>query len=996
MYMKQRLTILSLLFLLTTGLWAENVSKEKAMQIAEQFFAGNSALSKPTKVKGENLGMVRDHVMEVAYTSYLDNGKAALFVINRGNQEGFVIVSGTTETNHPVFGWSDSGSFDYENAPVQLRQMLETFAQTVKIPATPSDYANERIVQLADGRMAGQVTEGQQRLFMMPALPTTRAVQRKVESVPNVVVQPLVKVKWNQTGEYARYVDPYFESYAGVAAGCVPTAMAQLMKYWNYPARGRGFHTHNIVDAPADVDLPQLVISGQYEELKRLVKLYSHQNSVNFAESAYQWNEMGATQPATESEIDNVAKLIYDCHVACAPSKMSDGRGTGSSMSIAVQSMIRYFGYSPEVQFIACRGNENLMQQELDAGRPFLIEGGPKAGYNNDGHVFICDGYAEDDYYHFNFGWNGNGDGYYLLSGVSPNGMDFSAGQNAYIGIQPSLVAVEDGNAFVNVTPSGIGVVVGGYGDVVVPAAVNNGGQSYPVQKVNNYAFNLPRSNYDDYFEAFKKELLTSITLPEGITEIGTMAFPSTYLTEVSLPSTLKKVGVSAFFYSNILKKVSIPSIETWLNIEFEPNILESGFKQFLSNPLWSSDNTHQCRLYIGDKEATDIVIPASVKEVKPYIFCGYQFLKSVTIEEGVEKIGTSAFERVPLEELKMCSTVTEIGAKAFYKHHAQTIEIGAGLTTIGNDAFYGEMIGEYVVDEHNPKYSAYQGILYDKSRRTLIQCPNFRPGFREVKYRVSVGIPETVTTIRAHAFGNVIERLIMPSSVRNIEDEAFASSMKLKELFVYSPIPRPVTETTFHSNTTSMFNKANVHVPLGAGDAYKAAAVWGEMNIVEDLAEGSVPPEHYDYASDYNAMEIIVYKDQDGQYVRVCYDFLFDDRPVLTYSGTSMLITTDKSRYVFEHDYFVDNTMRFVRYDVPTVIEDVKTDEYHVSFRTVGNRLVVNGLKADAQVFIYNISGLLLTSAKASNDGEVSICIPDSDIVIVKTENTSFKIHTK
>lgn len=978
--------------------WANGVNRDEAIRIAERFFSmQTSSAESSTARRAVNAG-----AMTIAYTLTRNEDETALYVINRGNNGGFVVVSGYDDTNYPILGWSDNGTFDYDKAPVQLKDLLKAYSHAGRQRVTSTGAITDGLVELADGRMANIVNEGGHKtLRIIKPLPVKQTAQSRVQSVPNIVVHPLVKVQWNQTGEYAKYIDPYYDSFAGIAAGCTPTAMAQIMAFWKYPACGRGFHMHNIFDAPANINIEQLLLSyatGQSKELETVIKQYSHQYKVNFGESAYQWNAMGGKHPATDAEIDNVAKLIFDCHVSCSPSKTPGNKGTGASIDVATASMIRYFGYSPDMQRIECVGNEDLMRAELDAGRPFLLEGYPQKGYDNEGHAFVCDGYAADGYFHFNFGWSGECDGYYLLSNINPQTHDYSANQHAYIGIQPSLATSDSGQAFVNVTPAGMGVVVGGYGDVVVPATVETGGKSYPVIKVKPYAFQIPTSRFDTWFEDYKKEYVTRITLPENIIEIGSVAFPSLYLTEVNLPASIRKIGVNAFPHSRELKKVSIPSVEAWLKIDFEPNKLENGFYQYKSNPIWNTDNSFKGRLYIGGQEATDIVIPASIKEIKPSAFCGYQFLNSVTIEEGVEKIGASAFERVPLKKLRMASTVKEIGNKAFYNHQLSTVIIPKGLTRIGSEALSSNNIAEYIVDAENPKYSSYRGALYDRARRTLVHCPNFRPGFKESKARVAVGVPSSVTSIRSHAFGNNLRKLTLPPSVRSIEDEAFVNTENLKDLYVYTTRPLPITTSTFHYNATSTWNKVKVHVPAGSGDAYRAAPVWQDMEIVEDQAEGSLPPEKYDYTTDYNAIEVTNIVNQNGTIVEKRSYYLFDTNPVITYSGTSMLITSTTGTYVFEKENYLHLhfQMRFVHYDPPTAIDDVKNNEKHVVIRTEGNKLLINGLDANTRVMLYSQDGSLLKSEKASPLGDVSIELPASDIIIVKAGSHSFKIHTK
>lgn len=980
---------------------AQGVSRNEALQIAERFFARQPLPSEAAAAKANARRSVKSETMRVAFAATRDDGKAALYVVNCGENDGFVIVSADGKTSHPVLGWSNSGTFNYDEAPIQLKDMLEAYAHIVGLPevSASTGASDSNLVTLADRRVARKVTAGQrQMLVLLPDIPDMRAAPRRVETVPNIVVHPLVKVQWNQIGTYAKYVDPYYDSFDGVAAGCVPTAMAQVMAFWKYPARGRGFHLHNILDTPAEIDLEKLIresANGISDELEKVIKQYSRPYKVNFAESVYQWDAMGGAQPSTDAEYDHVAKLIFDCHVACAPAKMPNGRGTGANNNTAAASLVRYFGYNPGMQHIKCSGNENLMRAELDAGRPVLMEGNPKK-QNEDGHSFVCDGYAEEGYFHFNFGWGGKGDGYYQLSKVNPLTSDFSLGQRACIGIQPSLATVEVGQAFINVTPEGMGVVVGGYGDVTVPATVEKDGKSYPVTKVNGYAFGVLGSPFNTSFEEGRKEYLTRITLPENVTEIGEYAFQSHYFTEVNLPASIRKIGANAFYQSRSLNKVSIPSVEAWLNIEFVPKKLESGFEQYMSNPIWNTDNKYEGRLYIGGKEATDIVIPACVKEIGAIAFCGYQFLNSVTMEEGVEKVGASAFERVPLKELHLPSTLREIGNKAFYNHQLSTVAIPKRLTRIGRDALSGNKISEFVVDGDNAKYSAYQGILYDRPRRTLINCPNYRPGFETDKVRNTVGVPPSVTSIRSNSFGSNLRKLTLPSSVRNIEDGAFVSCARLEDLYVYTQKPLPLRTSMFNINIVSKFSRVKVHVPVGSGKAYKAAPIWQEMEIVEDQAEGSLPPAHYDYTTDFNAIEMTewVKMDGGGSIPQRTY-YLFDTQPVITFSGMTMLLTTAEGNYSFELNGSLPG-MRFVHHDIPTGIEEVKSANSGVVFRVSGSQLIISGLDAHTRVVLYSLDGRLLTTGKTLAQGDFSINLPRAAIIVVKAGRHSFKIHTK
>ena len=985
--MKQ-LSLTLTLVLLPIMMWARGVDQEEALEIAERFFAKRSTTTESSSAQVVRSDAKTDE-MRVAYTSLRDNGEAALYVINYDGV-GFVLVSGDDNTSYPVLGWSDNGSFDYESAPIQLKDMLEAYSHSNPQRKSTAEASAQGLIEMADGSFAKLVTDGErQTLITVPSMPSLqrRTLLRKVESEPNVVVEPLLKITWNQTGKYAKYIDPHFDSYAGTAAGCVPTAMAQVIGFWKYPARGRGFHTSYFVDAPDGIDVVELqrqYIEGNREPLTNYYHQYARKNYVNFGESFYHWDAMGNAEPETEEEIDNVAKLLYDCHVSCDPVRLPDGRGTGSTNYTAIESMVKYFGYSPDYQIIWCGGNEDRMREELDAGRPFLMDGGPSPGFYNDAHAFVCDGYAEDGYFHFNFGWSGSGNGFYKLTNVTPLKQDYSAGQTAIIGICPSLATAEEGNAFINVTPGGTGVVCMGYGDVVVPATVEKDGESYAVTKVDERAFSGNHGGIRSFFDDGDDEYITSVTLPETVVEISGCVFLGK---EVTLPSSIIKCNG----LGSTAERINIPSIEAWLKIEFNPD--EDG-------EYWTPLRTAP-KFYVAGQELTDLVIPSSIKEVRPGTFRGYNKLNSVTMEEGVEKIGDYAFANIPLKEIKMATTLKEIGKRAFYGHEVSTVTIPANVMRIGKDALFGEKTEEYIVDEDNTKYSSYQGILYDRARRTLIHCPNLLPGFTESTKRMAVGVPPTVTTIREQAFGDNLERLTLPASVSSLADRAFENTAKLKDLYLYRSQPLPITETMFHRNATSMWNKVNVHVPVGAGEAYKAAPIWNDMNIVEDerISDGGTPPEHYDYATDNNAIWIMGWMpDETGNYTTREFCILFDTQPVITHQGKSVLITTNNNRYVFEEEVISDNyfAMRFAHYEAPTEIEEVKTEENRVVIRTIDNQLVIKGLDAHTQVMLYSIDGRSLDSAKASANGEVSIPIPDSDLIVVKAGNHSFKIHTK
>ena len=119
--------------------------------------------------------------------------------------------------------------------------------------------------------------------------------------------------------------------------------------------------------------------------------------------------------------------------------------------------------------------------------------------------------------------------------------------------------------------------------------------------------------------------------------------------------------------------------------------------------------------------------------------------IKTVVIEEGVTGIGSYAFYRCSdITSVSIPNTVTYIGDCVFASCNLTgSIEIPASVTTIRTDrgkTFGGTSLTEIKVDENNPNYCSVDGVLYNKDKTELIECPDGKTGTCE--------IPDTVTSI--------------------------------------------------------------------------------------------------------------------------------------------------------------------------------------------------------------------------------------------------------
>ena len=366
---------------------AERVSENQAFQIAQAF------------VNNE----IRLQNTELQLISASD-----LYVYNVGDQ-GFVIISGNTVLS-PVLAWSDQGTFpDMEQAPENFRSWIEHYGRMIDF-AVANGLTPEADIQR-------QWDEAAQGVF------GSRNVQ---------TVDPLVSTHWNQDCYYNEYCPeapgwgwggwgggPCGHAYAG----CVACAMAQVMKYWDYPVTGFGSHSYT---------------HSEYGE-----------QSANFGATTYHWDDM-------PNEIwnsnDAVATLMYHCGVSVNMNYGPDGSG---AYSADVETAMRsYFGYCGAKYRQKSSYQEDawiaLLKAELDLSHPIYYSGSS----GSSGHAFVCDGYDNSDRMHFNFGWSGSGDGFYTVNDV--NG--FNEGQAVVISLFPvSIQADENGIIYVSEDGTGDG-----------------------------------------------------------------------------------------------------------------------------------------------------------------------------------------------------------------------------------------------------------------------------------------------------------------------------------------------------------------------------------------------------------------------------------------------------------------------------------------------------------------------------------------------------------
>lgn len=248
-------------------------------------------------------------------------------------------------------------------------------------------------------------------------------------------VPALLSTHWDQDSPFNMYCPVNLSLNCQTVVGCVATAMAQIMKYWNYPSFGQGSHSY---------------VPFSLSELGAI--------SADFGSTTYLWQFMPDRlfEGSFDYQKEAVAMLSFHCGVAVNMMYgCSSQGGSGAYSRNVLDAMVDYFKYDPAIHD-AYRYQYNdsawcaLLDSELETGRPLYYTGSDTSG----GHAFVLDGSDTAQRYHFNWGWNGYGDGFYHINNLAPGINSPASGGNAtytfnlyqdiILGIQPGSVETFD------------------------------------------------------------------------------------------------------------------------------------------------------------------------------------------------------------------------------------------------------------------------------------------------------------------------------------------------------------------------------------------------------------------------------------------------------------------------------------------------------------------------------------------------------------------------
>ena len=201
-------------------------------------------------------------------------------------------------------------------------------------------------------------------------------------------------------------------------------------------------------------------------------------------------------------------------------------------------------------------------------------------------------------------------------------------------------------------------------------------------------------------------------------------------------------------------------------------------------------------------------VIAEGVTSIGWDAFDGCTSLTSVTIPDSVTSIGRSAFyDCRSLTSVTIPDSVTSIGGSAFYDCRSLTsVTIPDSVTSIGDGAFASctSLTGIWVAEGNNDYSSDASGVLFNKDKITLVQCPGT---FREYT------IPDSVTSIGNGAFLGCrsLTSVTIPDSVTSIGESAFYDCSSLTDVY-YAGSEAQWKAISISSNRNDDLLTANIH----------------------------------------------------------------------------------------------------------------------------------------------------------------------------------------
>jgi len=330
---------------------------------------------------------------------------------------GYVIVSGD-DLAEPIIAFVASGCYYPSTSTTMGALVNRDLPQRIAL----AGYAvGARSGPAVTAALAG-ASRAQQKWATYLATPARTVKPAVIDSISDLRVDTFVHSLWDQMTVssdpnlpacYNYYTPPYANGDpANYPCGCVATAMAQVMRYWQYPTTAVGTTRFPIT---VDGGVRKVALRGG-----------------NGTGGPYSWGTMMPLDPSTPlasvEQCQAIGALCYDAGVAVKMDYSANGSGAwDSDMRDALVNVFHYSNaiLSGDGATNIGAGLQGMINPNLDAGFPVLL--GIDDGVY--GHEIVCDGYgynAATPYHHLNLGWSGYDNAWYNLPTIDTSVITFT------------------------------------------------------------------------------------------------------------------------------------------------------------------------------------------------------------------------------------------------------------------------------------------------------------------------------------------------------------------------------------------------------------------------------------------------------------------------------------------------------------------------------------------------------------------------------------------
>ena len=391
MTIKNLISACALVTLMMGGLNAnaDNINEADARNAAS-FYVKQHASARPGSLRAP---ATADLKLAHAEASRTAEGAHSYYAYNITGG-GFIIIAGEDRAPQ-VLGYSDQGKLDYNNLPEGYIALMKGYQEQIEYLQAHPEYKVAPSIRATGG------------------------------------VAPLIKTYWGQEEPYDWQCPVYQGEYCVV--GCVATAMAQVMYYWRYPTMSRAISSYYCYDIGQTIPaLPETTFNYNL-----MLPSYCH----------WDWDRSELIQDTyTDEQAQEVAKLGRYCGQAVDMGYSPEGSGAYTFSQLSAMKEFGYSNNARDVERDSWWGTsystaewEAMLREELDLRRPILYSASDPA---EGGHAFICDGYNAEGLFHFNFGWYGTCDGWYVSTALnmthrSGDYLRFNSNHEILLGVVP-------------------------------------------------------------------------------------------------------------------------------------------------------------------------------------------------------------------------------------------------------------------------------------------------------------------------------------------------------------------------------------------------------------------------------------------------------------------------------------------------------------------------------------------------------------------------------